>query len=76
MQMRFIKQRLLQSCLTFGHDGLADGKRYYNFLHLYYIIIIVIVFGVCHQGLFHLHGCWSPHLRLCPLTFFLPVGVY
>jgi len=70
MQMRFIEQKLLQSCPTFGRDDLTDGKMQYDFMHLYYIIIIIIIIGICHQGLFHLHGCRSPHLRLCRLSSF------
>jgi hypothetical protein len=37
------KANLLKPCLTFVHDGITDGKRYYNFMHLYYIIIIIII---------------------------------
>jgi len=41
-----------------------------NIVVVVVVIIIIIIIWVCHQGLFHLHDCWSPHLCLCRLTFF------
>jgi hypothetical protein len=38
-------------------------------MNIVVITVIIIIIWVCHQGLFHLHGCWSPHLRHCGLIY-------
>jgi hypothetical protein len=39
-------------------------------MHLYYVNIIIIIIGLCHEGLFRLHVYRSHHLHLCQLTFY------